>query len=199
MKAYFFPMLRAIHLGLDSHRVLFDAILRADRKSQVAKPLNLLDKFDCKLPKERKCAAHMIAFDCIDPRSARIKAYTRSYQVSINNICGMFTLGGQLTDPAMVKGLEILKDILPHLLALEEHRAKDGILTPPNCLRLHGGFVAAYEFTPDHPVPEVKVYIPVWCYAVTDKAVGEGLAACLQRIGWDAEAMSCSPDLKVIL
>lgn len=33
MKAYFFPMLRAIHLGLDSRRVIFDAILRADRKS----------------------------------------------------------------------------------------------------------------------------------------------------------------------
>jgi len=33
MKAYFFPILRAIHLGLDSHRVLFDAILRVDRKS----------------------------------------------------------------------------------------------------------------------------------------------------------------------
>lgn len=77
MKAYFFPMLRAIHLGLDSHRVLFDAILRADCKLQVAEPLNLRDKFACELPKERKCAAHMIAFDCIDPRSARIKVYTR--------------------------------------------------------------------------------------------------------------------------
>lgn len=53
MKAYFFPILRAIHLGLGSHRFLFDAILRADRKSQVAKPLNLLDKFVCELPKER--------------------------------------------------------------------------------------------------------------------------------------------------
>ena len=113
MKAYFFPMLRAIRLGLDSHRVLFDAILRADRKLQVAKPLNLLDKSVCELPKERKYAAHMITFDCTDPRSAHTKVYTRSYQVSVNNICDMFTLGGQPTDPAMLKGLEILKDILP--------------------------------------------------------------------------------------
>lgn len=103
----------------------------------------------------------MIAFEWIDPRSARIKVYTRSYQVSINNIYDMFTLGGQLTAPAMLKGLEILKDILPHLLALGEHHAKNSILTPPNRLHPHGGFVAAYELTPDHPVPEVKVYIPV--------------------------------------
>jgi DMATS type aromatic prenyltransferase len=180
-------MLRAINLGLDSHGVLFDAILRVDRKSQVSKPLNLLDKFVCEVPKKHKCAAHMIAFDCIGPRSARIKVYTRSYQVNINNICDMFTLGGK---PAMLKGLEILKDILPHLLALEEHRAKDSILTPSNRLHPQDGFVAAYEFTPDHPVPEVKVYILVWCYAVTDKAVGGGLAGWLQHIGWDAEAMS---------
>lgn len=38
----------------------------------------------------------------------------------------------------------------------------------------------------------------VWCYALTDKAVGEGLASWPQRIGWDGEAMSYSPDLKVI-
>ena len=126
----------------------------------------------------------MIAFDCIGPRSARIKVYTRSYQVNINNICDMFTLGGQLTDPAMLKGSEILKDILPHLPALEGHRAKDSILTPPNRLHPRGGFVAAYEFTPDHPVPEVKVYIPVWCYAVMDKAVGEGLAGWLAAAYW---------------
>jgi len=154
MKACFFPMLRAIHLGLDSHRVLFDAILRADRKLQVTKLLNLLDKFVCELPKERKCAAHMVAFDCIDPRSARIKVHTRSYQASINNIRDMFTLGGQLTDPAMLKGLEILKGILPHLLALEEHHTKNSILTPPNLLHPHGDFVAAYELTPDHLVPD---------------------------------------------
>ena len=140
----------------------------------------------------------MIAFDCIDPHSAHIKVYTRSYQVSINNICDIFTLGGQLTDPATLKGLEILKDILPHLLALEHH-TKDSILTPPNLLCPHGGFVVAHELTPDHPVPEMKVYIPVWRYAVTNKAVEEGLAGCLQHIGWYGEAMSYSPDLEVIL
>lgn len=163
-------------MGLDSHRVLFDAILRADRKSQVAKPLNVLDKFVCELPKERKCAAHMIAFDCIDPRSARIKAYTRSYQVSINNICGMFTLGGQLTDPATLKSLEILKDILPHLLVLEEHHTKYGI----QHLQIFSiPMAVSWSRTSSHLIIQlqVKVYIPVWCYTATDKAVGEGMAA----------------------
>jgi DMATS type aromatic prenyltransferase len=189
MKAYFIPLLKSKHIGSTPQQVAFDAMERGDATGALTPSLTLLKDYMTSLPDSRKASIQMLAVDCVDPAVARIKCYAKAYQVSIANVLDMYTMGGRLSSQSTADGLAILKDIAPLLLDCEGE-AEDALLTRPLLAHPHGGIVAAYELRPGAPEPEVKMYIPVWCFVGDDRVMAGNLGKVFLRLGWERRAES---------
>ncbi|KAI1258549.1 aromatic prenyltransferase [Xylariaceae sp. FL1019] len=183
MKAYFCPALKQMSTGLDPDTATLDLVrslgpdladsLKAigEWKSRCAEPL----------------AIQMIGLDCLAPENgARIKLYTRTESNAFHNIRDHVTLGGQKTDETTLAGLKVLAEIW-HLLLDEPSGIADPSVSKPvndETNIWHKAIIYSWELAPGKKLPEVKVYVPLWQYSRSNRAIVNNLEEVFKRLDW---------------
>ncbi|KAH8882671.1 aromatic prenyltransferase [Thozetella sp. PMI_491] len=189
MKAYFFPILKALSTKRSCETVTFDAIRGLEPcGAELTPAVNTLEKYmatSCPEP----CPVEMIAIDCVDPSAgARVKVYGRTESNSWDVVKHVYTLGGLANDETTLQGLEILRSVW-HLLQGEREPVSDSFHKKPRETHTrHKGICFGFEMVPGRELPEVKVYVPMWNYAPDDQTVAENLAEVFRLQGWGAVA-----------
>lgn len=184
-KAYFAPMYKHILHQADTDQLIYD-LVRSLHKGETLIPA--LEKIEAFRKEEPQRPVDCIGIDCIKPEEgARFKLYTRLPK-DTNNWSFMkhqMTLNGRLTDETVLEGLEILKAIW-HLLfdepegLAEEDRSKVEMHTDGP----HFGLLLSWELQPGKADPIPKLYVPLWKFAKSNKAIGENWTKVFQKWNW---------------
>lgn len=190
MKAYFNPMGMQLARGRAIRDVAFDAITQLEPfGSDLARPLRVVGDFMAASPDAMEVL--MTGVDATDPAAARVKLYTYLRDANCwEAVRRAWTLGGAAADDAdRLAGLDLLRSVWP--LLLDEPAARADLETynkPPKvALSFLGTLLLTYEFRHDTRVPDVKLYLPLWQYAPTDRRIAANVTAVLRKLGW-AEA-----------
>ncbi|KAL4727020.1 hypothetical protein ACLX1H_005920 [Fusarium chlamydosporum] len=99
VKYYFLPSLKSASLGKSNLELVEDTILGMPGYGHLFKDsLSIvIDYIQSHSPSEQP-QVEIIAVDCVDPASSRVKIYVRSYRTSFNDMVKAMTLGGRLSD-----------------------------------------------------------------------------------------------------
>lgn len=200
-KAYFFPHIRAWHLGI-SQGALVMATVRSLPGATDTAMATALDHLDAYLANPAAPVSHrnveMLAIDCIAPARARAKIYVNSYANSFRKVRDIYTLGGLLDDAATRASLAPLARLWRLVFALPDTPGWEDVVLP-NIQHHRSCFVFGFEFRARDAVPRAKIYFPLWHYAQTDVRVCEALAAFYSSLGWAERASSYRSDVEDVL
>lgn len=189
MKGYFMPQAKSLATGLPADKVSFQAIRNLRSAGEGLVPaVDFLERYFTVCPD--KLTVDMIGHDCADPTKARIKLYAHLQTLnSWNAIRHVVTFGGLATDEPRRKGLEILHDIW-HFLRDDTTGNQDDDWNKPMVITSSflGSVMFSFEMMIGNPIPEVKIYVPLWQYARSDRVIAKNLSAVFRRLGWDEVA-----------
>jgi DMATS type aromatic prenyltransferase len=187
-KPYFHPFLKTQATGKSSAEVIYDGI-RSVRtlKDELDPAVNLVKQYtdartDVFVP-------HMIGVDCVEPKNARLKLYGMAPSNAWNLMEDVMTLGGRLTDPETMRGVQMFREIYPLLMneergALDPARSKE----PRNPGTAHKGTIHSFEMKPGRELPEPKVYLPIWQFAEKEGQNVATMQKIFRRFGWNDTA-----------
>jgi DMATS type aromatic prenyltransferase len=184
VKAYFVPPKprQTNSAGIDSQERLVQAIRSLDALNTGQKEksdwialdqtLSFLDSSE----DMRKLSVFMIGIDCVKPSESRLKIYVRSPQTSFDSIVNILTMGGKRT--GFERNLHDLKDLWCLTLGLPTDFSTSEELPQ----RHHATSGICYYFDTQQGValPDIKLYIPVRHYGISDLAIAQGLAKFLE-------------------
>ena len=187
LKAYFAPMYKHILTGEDTDKLIYDLVKRLNPLGERLVPaLRKVEEFRAEEPQR---PVDCIGIDCIKPSDgARFKLYTRLPQ-SKNNfsfIKHQMTLGGRLSDATTLEGLEHLRGIW-HLLFDEADEAwteRDESKEEREHEGPHFGLLLSWELQPGNEAPIPKLYVPLWKFARSNRAIADNYTKIFQRWGW---------------
>lgn len=189
MKVYFNPMSMQLATGKSIRDVAFDAIKGLQPHGEdLAVPLGVVADF--LQASSDAMEVLMAGVDAADPATSRIKLYTYLREVnSWESVQRAWTLGGAATDEDRMTGLALLRSIWPLLMDEKESDEDATRHKPPKfSLSFLGTLLLTYEFRHDTSrAPDVKLYLPLWQYAPTDRRIASNVNAILRTLGW-AEA-----------
>lgn len=189
LKPYFFAGPKSLVTGLSPHQVLFSALRGIRTKSEELKPsLDLVEQYVAS--KASVMTPSCFGIDAVSPdQGARVKLYTLVPSNAFNVMRDAMTLGGSVTSPETLRGVEILRSIY-HLLRGDRSPVSDATenVSKPCRYESRGnsywmGFTS-YEMRPGREEPEVKVYLPLMQVFETEEAVIEGLEEVWRGFGW---------------
>ncbi|RYP60039.1 hypothetical protein DL769_008296 [Monosporascus sp. CRB-8-3] len=163
-KAYFFPGYTAEMMGKSNLEVISEAISTAPFSSaENLEAYRMITRFQGKLAKAT-LEIDMLAIDLVDPMQSRLKLYFRNRETSFRSVREMMTLGGQISNIGLEKGLCELKQLWSDLFGQGEVEETP---LPYNNHRT-AGILYNVEFRLGNKEPNVKIYIPVRHYARND-------------------------------
>jgi DMATS type aromatic prenyltransferase len=122
VKAYFFPILKALATGRSPESIVWDAVAGLSIFSKALEPLK---RYLDGISSLRRPTVEMIAIDCVDPESSRIKVYWRTLGISLNHVRDMYLLGGKIASEKNLKAIEGTEEIWPLLFDTETHATRD--------------------------------------------------------------------------
>ncbi|KAK8133238.1 tryptophan dimethylallyltransferase domain-containing protein [Apiospora kogelbergensis] len=192
MKTYYNPMAMQLATGKNIRDVAFNAIEGLQPYGRdLAVPLGVVGDFMKSSPDVMEVL--MTGVDAADPATARIKLYT--YLRDANSwecVRRAWTLGGAAADDEdRMTGLALLRSIWPLLMdeAATPWSRLETLQKPPRVsLSFLGTLLLTYEFRHDTRVPDVKLYLPLWQYAPTDRRIADNVAEILRTLGWGEAA-----------
>lgn len=178
LKMYFFPLVKADAVQVPSGQLVLDAIRKADDGCYDSPALGLVEFF----LRDRKLLSNVcvLGWDCV-PDNGRVKIYLADPDVSIAKIRDLWTLGGQLSNATVTKGLELLLELWD-CLGLQEGVRSTTELGQPEQEDGRSGLTFSYELRPGDRYPEPKIYFPL--VGENDSIVSQGLARFVARLGW---------------
>lgn len=198
MKVYFNPMGMQLASGRAIRDVAFDAITKLEpHGADLARPLRVVGDFMAASPDAMEVL--MTGVDAADPAASRIKLYTYLREAnSWEAVRRAWTLGGVASDTDRTTGLELLRSVWPLLINEPADRTDlDTYNKPPKvALSFLGTLLLTYEFRHDTDVPDVKLYLPLWQYAPTDRHIAANVIEVLRKLGWDQAADGYMPHLQ---
>ncbi|PLB53720.1 cyclo-L-Trp-L-Trp prenyltransferase [Aspergillus steynii IBT 23096] len=122
-----------------------------------------------------------VSCDLVEPSKTRFKLYSYSLEVSLASACDMWTLGGRLQHPEILKGLEIVRKLWSIFNIPEERRQiPDGSWKDPIPLMFN------FEIYPGAQYPQPKMYLPI--FGMSDREKAQALVTFFQENGWDEQA-----------
>jgi tryptophan 7-dimethylallyltransferase len=190
-KVYFYPIAKALSLGVHAGELVADSIERLE--INVTPALDVIQAFvhDSKMEHGNILRMECLSFDAVDPYRSRLKAYLRTPQTSLRRVQEIYTLGGRLS------GLEI-DACLAHLRAFWSDVLGLGDYDEELILSAHrtAGIIFNFELRHDDPLPKPKVYIPTRHYGGTDLAIAQGLSHFFHGLGWHQLADSYVNDVQ---
>lgn len=204
-KAYYTPILKAIHTGVPTKTVAFDAIRKCNGKhgSYDATSKTLGDWMDAHDGPDGP-QVFLMSHDCVaDSPASRIKVYVLAPVRSLAQALDTFSLGGRLSGSAIEAGLGSVRSFWCHLFGLDMSKLsksdikKDSQPEGSRCL-------CVYEMRPstsDQPGTnvEVKLHMPGAWLGQTDAKVSEVLSSWFQKHGGSDFAARYQNDLAATL
>jgi DMATS type aromatic prenyltransferase len=127
----------------------------------------------------RKLSMFMIGIDCIKPSESRLKMYVRSPKTSFDSVVNILTMGGKRT--GFEKNLRDLKELWRMVLGLPI-----GFSTSEDLpLREHAtsGMCYYFDIRQGTAFPDIKMYIPVRHYGLSDLEIAHRLTEFLELHG----------------
>lgn len=106
VKAYFFPTLKALATGRSPESIVWDAVAGLSIFSKALEPLK---RYLDGISSLRRPTVEMIAIDCVDPESSRIKVYVQTSGTSLNHVRDMYLLGGKIASEKNLKAMEAIE------------------------------------------------------------------------------------------
>lgn len=189
LKPYFFAGPKSMVTGLSPHQVLFSALKEIRTKGEELKPaIDLVKQYVSS--RATVMTPNCIGIDAVSPdQGARVKLYTLVPSNAFSVMRDAMTLGGRLTSPETLRGVEILRSIY-HLLRGDRSPINDATENMSKPCRLESksnsywkGFTS-YEMRLGREEPEVKVYVPLMQIFETEEAVIAGLEEAWRGFGW---------------
>ena len=197
-KAYFFPILKSLATRRTGSDLVFDAIRRLHTSElQLIEALAPIEDYVNSFPVGTAPKLEFIAIDLVAPKESRIKIYYRSPITALSQVIDMYTLGGRLSSPSVLAGIEVLRSLWPLVLNLPEDYPEDKDL--PFVNHRTTGTCFNFEIRPNNPDVQPKVYIPVRHYAKNDLDISQSLAAFFERQGWSELARNYVKDFCSVL
>lgn len=199
VKAYFFPVLKALATGESNARVVSNSIRSlapmTSWAEQMVEAMSVLEGWISSYRGEAK--VEFISVDCVDEAKSRIKIYVRIPYTSLQRVKEAYCLGGRLRDEATCQGLRLLDELWRLMLQLPSHAGEDEEL-PVNKHR-NAGTIFNFELRAGKSLPEPKVYLPVHHYCSSDASIAERLQEFFGRMGWRRLAKEYKKDMEDVL
>ncbi|PGH18128.1 hypothetical protein AJ79_00756 [Helicocarpus griseus UAMH5409] len=188
LKAYIPGVRKAFATGRPSSEVIFDALRGLEPLgSELTPGLNIIAEYlaNCK----NDAMLPLVGIDCVDPtkhKDARVKCYLHTSSNTFAVVRDVLTLGGRLNDETTLKRVEALRSIWPLLLNEPEGEniADDNWSKPQRFSKTgYSGMQYTMEITPGKPIPDSKVYIPLFQYAETPEIAEKNFESILTKLG----------------
>ncbi|WEW59278.1 hypothetical protein PRK78_004747 [Emydomyces testavorans] len=191
-KAYFYPEHKARVTGVNTAKLLFNAVRKLEESKSFSGALDTLEEFlaPCFKDKtenqtENTTEVFILAIDCLVPSLSRIKLYVADTQVTFAKARELWTLGGVLNDATTLTGLRILEDIW-NMLGIGDSCSS---LMDVNRLPL----LSNYEFKPGAPYPKPQLYIPL--HGKNDDVVADQMTKVFEYLQWNGLAARYKEEL----
>ncbi|KAL4891058.1 aromatic prenyltransferase [Aspergillus ambiguus] len=187
MKAWVPSMRRAIVEGRSSNEIALEALrgltpLGAD----IAPAVDVLAGWIAESPHDLRLI--LAGMDCSAPRDSRIKMYLVTVKNSWETVRDVMTLGGRLADAASRKRVALLRAIWPYLMNESEgDRLADATWCKPERMPGVGfyGLMYSVEIKPGRPLPETKLYVPLFQYAESSAVAEKNMETVLTLLDTD--------------
>ncbi|KAI9037497.1 aromatic prenyltransferase [Aspergillus affinis] len=189
MKCYIPSLRKSIATGRPAKDLFFEALRRLEPMgARLAPGLDILEDYLATTPSDVQFM--LLGFDCLDPVThpeARVKCYLHTLSNAFAVVRDVMTLGGRLDDETARARVETLKSIWSILRNEPDDAPMDESWCKPDRVDSTGysGLLFTVEITPGEILPDTKVYIPVFQYAETNKAVELNVELMLQKLGND--------------
>lgn len=186
MKAYFYPVIKNMASGVNTDKVCIEAIKKLEPLGEAFVPaLEYIQSYR-QIIQPEKALITVLGIDCIDPhQGARVKLYMNPRSNTFEAIEDHLTFGGKAKDKETMDGLAILREMW-HLFFDEPQTMDAAYSKPVNVPKSgHQGMVSSWEIKPGVEKPEVKVYVPLFQYFKSDRAIADSLEKAFRLRGWD--------------
>lgn len=182
LKAWVPTMRRAMVEGRSSNAVALEA-LRGLRPlgEAIAPAVDVLEAWITSTTQDARLI--LMGMDCGAPHDSRLKIYLVTPQNAWATVRDVMTMGGRLDDAPARKRVALLRTIWPYLInepddariVADEHWCK-----PERMPRLgFSGLMYSIEIKPGRPVPEAKLYVPLFQYAESSAVAERNMEAAL--------------------
>lgn len=197
MKTYYIPVGKSLSSGRTAQDLCLEAIRSLEPYGQELRPAT-----DCLENYLTTCPGPLgfdyLGIDATDPAKARVKVYLSSQELNsfdfIRHVC---TLGGLATDETRLRGLEVLRSIWHLIIDEEEGKLADDTNKPPKQSPFFlGCLYFSFEIAAGKSIPEVKIYVPLWQYAKTDRKIADNICTALRTLGHHESANSYMENLR---
>ncbi|KAF4628930.1 hypothetical protein G7Y89_g9222 [Cudoniella acicularis] len=127
----------------------------------------------------QRLSIFMIGFDCVKPSKSRMKIYLRSYMTSFDSVVSIMTMGGKLT--GFEKNLSDLKELWRTTLGLSiDFNTSEDLPLPAHA---SSGMCYYFDIQQGNSLPDIKMYIPVGHFGVSDIGIARALTGFLEARG----------------
>ncbi|KAK2043660.1 TdiB protein [Colletotrichum somersetense] len=136
--------------------------------------------------KRSKLFFNLVSADCVHPSNGkgRVKLYARINCLAFACICDAITLGGRLNDEVTMEGVRRLQSIW-HLLLNDPACKRDADYSRPVAVESHlRGIEVNWEITNRQPVPQAKVYVPIYLFHANDLEANRSLCSVFRKHNW---------------
>jgi DMATS type aromatic prenyltransferase len=202
-KAYFMPMLKAMESGKSRLQLVSEGISELEGQGvRMESAFAMLKEYLTSCSQQSRPEIEIVAVDCKDSHSSRVKIYIRSPQTSFDAVRDVYTLGGRLNGANTHEELSALKELWHLVLGIADDFPPDRELSPVSPSshdHRTSGILYYFAIEPGLVVPHLKVYIPVRHYAKNDRQIARGLVEYFRRRKWWSVADSYMKDLERML
>ncbi|KAB8263120.1 aromatic prenyltransferase [Aspergillus pseudonomiae] len=194
MKTFMYPMMKALTTGKSVTRVLFDALQTLPALEGGAAYMPAISAIEEYVyPLTDKCpsptmSTFFVGFDMVALELARIKVYISEAEVSWAKLADLWTLGGQLIDPDIAAGLELLHQVWLLLKIPEGIRRLSDAPPDLNDTGTLNQLLMSYEAKRGCPEPTPKAYISLRGFDENIKC--ERMISIFNHFGWTKHAAS---------
>lgn len=201
MKTYFLPIGKVMATGLSNESITFRALSLLDPYGEELKPaIQRVEQYLSSA--QNPMTIDLVGIDAVDPDCARLKVYAHLLDSSSwAAVCDVFTLGGQAPmDEERTEALRLLRSIWHRLLDLEhpldDEASEVWSKAPKDPQSFFGHLQFSFEMKHGQDWPLVKIYVPVWQYAPSDRQIADNLTACFGQLGWHDASANYLPRLR---
>ncbi|KAK1974442.1 tryptophan dimethylallyltransferase-domain-containing protein [Colletotrichum cereale] len=178
MKAYLFPQLKAIATGQKTVDITDSLVRRlAQGDKEMLAAWELLKTFLI-TDSKKQLNVDFLAIDCLAPhKEPRLKVYVATRFKSLTAVREAFTLGGLLPHSSA----DFLSQVWPQLMDMEDmpQATMEDLEKPLNNPDSHyKGVSFTFSLVPGQSAPQIKMYVPMWQFAVDEARIVE----CYQRV-----------------
>ena len=194
-KVYFIPLLKWIHTGTPTRKLVREAVVQCNSKfGGYDASFAVLDSFLDSFPPSEAPHIEMVAIDCNDTPSSRVKIYLRTAVNTLTKAREAYTLGGRLCGQDVAAAIEALDEFWPIIFRLKGPNSEEKEVFEDG-----SGCGYAIEMKPGATEPEVKIHIPVRKIDGSDKQICESLSAWFKKRGNMKLATTYKEELEGVL